>query len=41
MQQGHSIFIRWVSGHSRREKNKSEDKATKEAAMRVRVKTAK
>lgn len=41
VQKGHSISIRWVPGHSGIEGNERADKAAKEAAMRVRVRTAK
>ena len=41
VQQGHSVFIKWVSGHNRVEENERADKTAKEAAMRERVQTAK
>lgn len=41
VQQGHDISVRWVPGHSGVEGKEKADKATKEAAIGERVRTAK
>ena len=41
VERGHSIFIRWIPGHSGVEGNERADKAAREAALGRRVRTAK
>ena len=40
VERGHSIFIRWIPGHSGVEGNERADKAAREAALGRRVRTA-